>query len=198
MEERILSAAEKLFIRNGYPATSTTEIAREAGCNQALVHYYFRTKEKLFNTVLEGKVKRAFTALFSVEAGSGNFEEKLTRMIETHYDIVRENSNMVLFLINGLVRDPELFGKLATGIKNVSSQALEIFQQELAAEVESGRIRPIKVEQLVLNIISMNVFVFAIKTPFMKIWGMDDNDMERMLDQRRSETVKTILTSLRP
>lgn len=198
MEQRILAAAEKLFIRDGYPATSTTEIAREAGCNQALVHYYFRTKEKLFNRVLEGKVKEAFTALFSIEAGSGSFEAKLTRMIEKHYDMVRINSNMVLFLMNGLVRDPELFGKLTTGIKDVSTQALKIFQAELAAEIEAGRVRPVAVEQLVLNIISMNVLVFAIKPAYAKVWGMDDGAMERMLDERRSEIVTTILKSLRP
>ena len=51
MEIQILETAEKLFLEKGFASTSTTEIAREVGCNQALVHYYFRTKENLFNTI---------------------------------------------------------------------------------------------------------------------------------------------------
>jgi TetR/AcrR family transcriptional regulator len=54
-EQAILEAAEKLFLEKGFAMTSTTEIAREAGCNQALVHYYFRTKAKLFDSVFEKK-----------------------------------------------------------------------------------------------------------------------------------------------
>lgn len=198
MEGKILAAAEKMFLQKGYPLTSTTEIAREAGCNQALVHYYFRTKEKLFHTVLQGKVKEVFIEFLSVETGEGSFEEKLARMIETHYDIVRQNSNMVLFLMNELLRDPELFVDLVADIGDMPIQTLSIFQEELDAEIRAGRIRPISVAQLVLNVISLNAFAFAIKPVYARVWQLDEKGMEEMLDQRRKEVVETIIKSLRP
>ena len=69
MEQAILRAAERLFLDKGFALTSTTEIAREAGCNQALVHYYFRTKENLFSKrfsfITISARKRTFSRKFS-------------------------------------------------------------------------------------------------------------------------------------
>ena len=66
MEEAILDAATRLFLQKGFKATSTTEIAREAGCNQALVHYYFRTKERLFEAIFQQKIKFFVGALLDI------------------------------------------------------------------------------------------------------------------------------------
>jgi len=57
MEQLIVETAERLFLEKGFAMTSTTEIAKEIGCNQALVHYYFRTKAKLFEAIFEKKIK---------------------------------------------------------------------------------------------------------------------------------------------
>ena len=51
MENKILEAAQELFLEKGYMATSTVDIAKKVGCNQALVHYYFRTKQNLFKQI---------------------------------------------------------------------------------------------------------------------------------------------------
>ena len=198
MEEKILAAAEKLFLQNGYPLTSTTQIAKEAGCNQALVHYYFRTKEKLFHAVLGGKIKKVFQKFISLEAGEGSFEKKLSQLIRVHYDTVRENSHMVPFLINGFRRDPKMFEHLIFEIGEIPRQTLDMFRNELEAEIEAGRIRPVSIHELVLNVISMNAFVFAIKPVYAKVWGLDDAEMETLLDGHREEVVKIILSSLRP
>ena len=65
MEQSILKVAEQLFLDKGFNRTSTTEIARVVGCNQTLIHYYFRTKENLFNRIFEKKLEQKF--LFSKE-----------------------------------------------------------------------------------------------------------------------------------
>lgn len=76
MESIILETAERLFLDKGFALTSTTEIAREAGCNQALVHYYFRTKEQLFIRIFEEKIKIFAGAFFSIDEKPGNFPRK--------------------------------------------------------------------------------------------------------------------------
>ena len=87
MEQAILRAAERLFLDKGFALTSTTEIAREAGCNQALVHYYFRTKENLFEKIFEQKIRMLISNIFSIDREGGTFEEKLRRKIEAHFEI---------------------------------------------------------------------------------------------------------------
>ncbi|MCC8035445.1 MAG: TetR/AcrR family transcriptional regulator; helix-turn-helix transcriptional regulator [Rikenellaceae bacterium] len=198
MEETILAAAEKLFLRNGYDLTSTTRIAKEAGCNQALVHYYFRTKEKLFQAVLEGKVKEVFQRFLPLETTEGTFEEKLTALIELHYDTIRKNSDMVLFLITELKRNPEMFHNIINQIGDLPLQTLILFKKDLDREIHSGRIRDISLQDLVVNIVSLNVFVFAAKPIFGKVWNIGDGEMETFYDERKKEIVKTILLSLRP
>ncbi len=198
MEARIIAAAERLFLQNGYALTSTTQIAKEAGCNQALVHYYFRTKEKLFDAVLGDRIRGALKGFFTLNTGEGSFEEKLTRMIEFHYDVVRQNSDMVMFLFNSLVRNPEMLEGLISELGERPLQILRSFRNDLNAEIEAGRIRPVSLPDLLLNVISMNAFPFAIKPVFSKVWGMSDGDMDALFDERKKEIVKTILHGLRP
>lgn len=198
MEEKILAAAEKLFTQQGYVQTSTTQIAQLAGCNQALVHYYCRTKENLFQAVMGGKIKRIFTEFISLETGEGSFEEKLTRMIEVHYEVIRENPDMVLFLINEFRRDPQMFENLFAEIGDKPAKMLTLFQKDLESEIGAGRVRPITIRELVLNIVSLNAFSFLISPVYAKVWGMDDSMKTNMLDDRKKEIVKTVLLSLRP
>ena len=85
-EQRILDTAEKLFLDRGFALTSTTEIARIVGCNQALVHYYFRTKERLFDAVFEKNASQLVSAFIQGLEENISFEEKIRRKTETIYE----------------------------------------------------------------------------------------------------------------
>ncbi len=198
MEGKILAAAEKLFLENSYAWTSTTQIAREVGCNQTLVHYYFRTKEKLFHAVLEQKTQKVVKELLSIDAGKGNFEDKLVRLIHYYYDTLKENSNIIMFLVNGLTWEPELFNTLMAEVEGISVRALSTFQKELEEEIFMKHIRPISIQQLMLNIVSMCSFATAIKPVFARLWGMNEEKIEMLLEERREEVVKAIILSIRP
>jgi AcrR family transcriptional regulator len=88
MEKTILEAAEKLFLEKGFAMVSTTQIAKVAGCNQALVHYYFRTKDRLFEAIFAEKLKTFFSVIFQPQDESLTFEEKLKKYIGAHFDIL--------------------------------------------------------------------------------------------------------------
>jgi AcrR family transcriptional regulator len=97
-EQAILDAAEELFLENGYAKTSTTAIARKAGCNQALVHYYYRSKENLFGLVFRQKIGIFMSFFLQVSNEDLPFEEKLTKRIGAHFDMLRANERLpVLF-----------------------------------------------------------------------------------------------------
>ncbi len=198
MEEKILAAAEKLFLKHGFPLTTTVEIAKEAGCKQALVHYYFRTKEKLFFAVLGGKVKKIFTDFIRLETGEGSFEEKLTRLVEIHFDVVREHSEMVLFFVNEFNRNPESLTLLLAEVGDAPRQMWETLSRDLQNEIEAGRIRPVSLPQLVLNIISLNAFFYLVRPVYARIWNYDKEAIGEFTDNRKKEVVETILKSLKP
>ncbi len=124
MEEAILNAAKKLFLEKGFRGTSTTEIAKEVGCNQALVHYYFRTKDRLFEAIFNKKIKFFIEALLKVDSEDLPYEEKLAKKIESHFEAIREDPRLPLFFFNELSTNPtrihemrERLGELPLTIK---------------------------------------------------------------------------------
>src|SRR5690606_40387738 len=106
MEQTILGAAETLFIEQGFDKTSTGQIAKLAGCNQALVHYYYRTKEKLFDLVFEKKMRMALNNFLQVESEGLDFEKRIPLMVGLHFDFLKNNPRIASFLLHELSRNP--------------------------------------------------------------------------------------------
>ncbi len=98
-ETRILESADRLFLRQGFDKTTTAQIAREAGCNQALVHYYYRTKEHLFEKIYGSKIEMAAQGFLSHNTACSTFEEKVRAIVETHMRFLEENPLLVAFVL---------------------------------------------------------------------------------------------------
>ena len=106
-EELILQAAEALFLTKGYTNTSTTEIAQKAGCNQALVHYYFRTKENLFQQIFIKKVMSLFAEFMKTRPASMDFTESLRERMGMYFDFIEANKQLPFMVINELAANLE-------------------------------------------------------------------------------------------
>ena len=199
MEHSILETAERLFLEKGFKSTSTTEIAKEVGCNQALVHYYFRTKDNLFNTIFETKFRMFFQNIFDIEnMGVMTFEEKLKRIIESHFDMVRQNSKIPLLIVTEFSRNPEMVGILKQKLTGVVTSIFGSINAELQSEITAGRVRKIELTDLIFSAISINVSLFLLLPVAAEIMGMDESQKEFVINHRREEHVKLILNSLRP
>ena len=197
-EQLILEAAEEEFLLKGFDGARTTAIAERAGVTHAMLHYYFRTKENLFTKVLGGKVKRFFNEFLSVNAGEGDFETKLARVIGSHFDIIRQNSHMTLFLITEFTRDPQRLEELKQELGELPSRLFGSLEEDLSREIAAGRIRKIEFIDLLINIISLNAFLFVVKPLYMQVCQQDDRQMQQLFDHRKEEIIRTILSSLRP
>lgn len=197
-EQRILEAAEKLFYEKGFAMTHTTDIAKEVGCNQALVHYYFRTKEKLFETFFEGKAKLFMSAFLQAGNDKDSFEEKLKCKIEAHFDILRLNPRLPFLLFNEISTNPKRVETFKVKFGEMPKAVIESIRNELQQEIEKGKIRPVNPTELLLSIISLNAIMF-IASPIIKIvTGASDKDYEKMVERRKAENVRIILQSLKP
>jgi len=197
MEEKILETAERLFLDKGFALTTTTEIAKEAGCNQALVHYYFRTKEKLFQQIFETKLKLFASAFFSVGQQGDTFEERLARKIEAHFDMLAQNPKLPLLLINELTLNPERLTEIKANMSTIPISMLQSLESDLNAEIEKGTIRPITVFDLIINIVSLNVFLFVTRPIVSTVLNLTEEETEKMIANRRKEIVETVIGSLK-
>ncbi len=197
-EQQILEAAETLFLEKGFALTSTTEIAKVAGCNQALVHYYFRTKEKLFEAIFEKKAHLFFSVIFQDENTDKSFEQRLQETIEAHFDIVAANSKIPFLFINELTTNQQRLITLSGEFVSVREVAFRKIEQELQAEIKKGTIRPMKLIDLLITVISLNLTLFLVKPIIKVITNISDEDFQKLIAHRKEENVKIILNSLKP
>ena len=196
MESRILAAAENLFLQKGFKATTTTEIAKIVGCNQALVHYYFRTKEKLFEKVFQTKIMIFADSFLGTGDSDGTFDERMIKRIGAHYDIMRENPRLPLFIINELVSNPSRLEALKSVIGDMPELLFKRLQNEIDVECARGSIKPIKAIDLFLNILSLNAATFIFCPVIQVILNKDRSEIESMITHRRELIIDIILKSL--
>ena len=199
LEEAILEVAEKLFLEKGFAMTSTTEIAKEVGCNQALVHYYFRTKDNLFNVIFEQKFKTFFQGVFEMKTmGNLSFQEKLRHIIETHFDLLRKNPKMPALILNELSRRPDQLDVLREKLHTLPEQLFAELEKDLQVEIQQGNIRDISLMDILVSTLSLNIALFIIMPVAEKMLQLNEIQKEFMISHRRSENVEFILKSLRP
>ena len=199
LEQGILEIAERLFLEKGFAQTSTTEIAKEVGCNQALVHYYFRTKDNLFNVIFEQKFKLFFQGIFEMKnMGELKFQDKLKHIIETHFDMLRQNPKMPFLIITELSRRPEQIIILREKLHSLPEQVFSELNNNLKLEIELGNIREISLTDLIINMLSLNIALFVMMPIAEKILQLNETQKEMMITHRKTENVEFILKSLRP
>ena len=198
MEQNILETAEELFLDKGFALTSTTEIARKVGCNQALVHYYFRTKEKLFETIFERLAKTMVSSILRDDDPSKPFEERLRVVIESHFDLLMKHPKLPFFFFNELTTNPKRLDSLASKLKVIPLTVLRRFSSDLQAEIDRGRIRPMEPIMLLLTIVSLNITPFLVKPIFQSFTEMDDKQYKAIMIERKKENVRIIMRSLVP
>lgn len=207
MEEAILNAAEELFSEKGFNATSTTEIARKVGCNQALIHYYFRTKENLFKQLYELKFLNFFQVMFNWnELSVLSFEEKIEFIIQKHFELLECNPEIPGLIIQEFSRDKNFMRRVRKKLQSMGFDPLAVIGKELEEEIRQGRIRNISLGDLIFTILSLNVSVFLLARQFMGFLGAGDNEAakpeefeikyKQFIENRKREHVKILKSYL--
>jgi TetR/AcrR family transcriptional regulator len=197
MEMDILTEAETLFLEKGFNMATTTEIAKRVGCNQALVHYYFRTKEKLFEAVFFKKLEIFISSFLHVDQRELSFEEKLRFKIESHFDVLFKNQKLPYMVISEMITNPvriKSFKAMLSGNPIIYSQ----FVSEFEKEIQAGRIRNVSPVDILFNAIALNLSVFLMKPITMEILDLDEEEFIEFAMNRKKENVITVLNSLKP
>lgn len=183
-EKKILEAARKVFVQKGLKGTRMQEIADAAGINKALLHYYFRSKEALFQQVFTATLQANAPLLYGVMAKDIPLKQKIEEFIRVYIDIVRQNPFMPIFILSELSQNPD---KLAGKIGPHATAVVGKLQKQLDEEAEKGNIRKIEPVDLVSSIMGLCVFPVIAKPILQPVFGMDEAAYEAFLSQRKDE-----------
>ncbi|MCX6256469.1 MAG: TetR/AcrR family transcriptional regulator [Bacteroidia bacterium] len=192
-ELKILSAARKIFIRKGLDGARMQEIANEAGINKALVHYYFRNKQKLFEAVFTEVFRNFLPQISGVLKSEIPLTDKIEAIVGKYIDFLQKNPYLPMFVMNEINRNPD---KLANLLK---SNGIE--PEDITGQIKNGldniELRDIKPEHLIVNILSLCIFPFAAKSMIEKfLFKGDLKKFNAFFNERKSEVTRFIINSI--
>jgi TetR/AcrR family transcriptional regulator len=194
-EEKILAAAKNIFVSKGMAGARMQDIADEAGINKALLHYYFRNKEKLFEVIFMEAAQKLFPKINSIFESDDPLFKKIEHFCEEYITTMSENPYLPLFVLNEISRDPENFVNTISDKKGFPSP--QKFLEQVEKEVEMGTIKKISPLHLLINMISLCIFPFVGKAMIQFINSLDELQFRNMMIQRKKEVSKFIIDSIK-
>lgn len=160
-EQKIKSAAQKLFIQKGFAATKTRDITKEAGINSALLHYYFRSKEKLFEIIMRENLSK-FLQVMSDHFNniSLTIEQKIEILVNAYIDLLIKNPDLPLFILNEMNSDRINNGQEKNEEVKKIIKYRTIFSKELEQAINVGRFSKVNPYHIISNLMGLTIFPF--------------------------------------
>lgn len=197
-EAQILEAARTVFVREGTREATLKEIAEEADVNQALLHYYFRDKKTLANTVFEEVASEFFPKLEAILNDDQSVEEKVRTFVPTYIDLVQKNPYLPTYIVGELNRNPFELKNRIQSLDLAPFEQLDPLDRQLQRRAEEGTLRSISAEQFVLNLVSLCVFPFIARSLLEAAMGMEPEVFDRLLEKRKEAVSEFFLNAIRP
>ena len=193
-EERILQAAHRVFVRGGTAGARMQEIADEAGVNKALLHYYFRSKDRLAEAVFTRAAGQLLPRVFPILGSDLPLDDKVRRFVEAELDFMSEHPYLPGYVLSEANFNPEMIRR----VLGERRPPIDVLRAQLDALAAEGKIRPIAAEQFLLNLLSLLFFPFVARPMTSILLGMDDDAFRAFTAERREYLAGFILNALRP
>lgn len=193
-ESAILEAAKNIFLRKGMEGTRMQEIADEAEINKALLHYYFRNKQLLFEAVFKQSFLLLAPQLNDTLNSDSSIFEKIRDFCTNYNSFIIEHPYLPNFIIQELNRDSDFLIKI---IDSDDFPSLSKFQNQVDLYVERDLIKPINSSQLFINLISLNALPF-LAAPLLKgFLKVDDDAYQNLLQNRKNDVAEFIINAIK-
>ena len=183
-EEKIMEAARRVFTSKGYAATRTRDIAEESGFNLALINYYFRSKEKLFDIIILEHLQLFIHSIMGiVNDPKTTLQQKIETLISHYIDMLIKNPDIPIFVLSEINANPaKLLENL--GFSKMSHEQLYIFKQwkEFASSAKGPKINPM---HIILNVLSMTIFPFVASPLFRNRAGISIEEFNKLMEERK-------------
>jgi len=183
-EDRIFEAATEVFIEKGLDGSRMQDIADRAGINKSLLHYYYRSKDKLFNTVFEMIAMKMLKKFAPVFEGNLTFEEKIRFFFKEHISFLQKNPRLPAFLLNEINRHPERIRKFLTNV-NIES-FYDLLYSQHKDELDRCGITRDNFPQIMTTLASLSVFPFAAKKLLEELFGKVRLKFDDYIEERKT------------
>lgn len=198
-EQKILQAAEREFIEKGFAGARTSAIAEEAGVTHAMLHYYYRTKENLFDNVVAQKMQLFGETLFgSIDPEEKSLTEMLTKIISLHIEFIAKNPGLPRFLISEIFSNKERMDIYIVKFHHAFMKIIGLLEKRIDLAEERGEARKVDARALMIQILSLNVLPFVITPMIDAIFPVGSDNPEEFIENRKRENIDTILRKIRP
>lgn len=193
-QERIRSAAKKIFMTRGLSGARMQDIADEAGINKALLHYYFKNKEMLFENIFLDAMQQFFPKIREIVGGEAPLFTKIENFCRQYIEMMMQNPYLPLFVVNEINNNPATF---MNKFWDKEQSFLVLFVEQIEREYQAGIIKQVSPAQLFINMLSMCIFPFIAKPMWMTATGMDELQFRYFMEQRKAEVPKFIIESIK-
>ncbi|MFC2110009.1 TetR/AcrR family transcriptional regulator [Bacteroidota bacterium] len=193
-EKQILEAAKNIFQTKGMDGARMQEIADKAGINKAMLHYYYRSKQLLFEAVFKNAFALLAPQLNAVLNDDSSIENKIKNFTFNYITFIIKHPYLPNFIIQELNRNQDFILKMknSNGFPNI-----EKFTKQVDLEVEQGIIKPISAEQLFINILALNIFPFVAKPLIKAFTNVDNEAYSQLIEARKIEVSDFIINSIK-
>lgn len=193
-EEKILEAAQKIFQAKGMDGARMQEIADKSSINKAMLHYYYRSKQLLFEAVFKKAFALLAPQLNAILNDDSSLEDKIKNFTHNYISFIIKHPYLPNFIIQELNRNPNFIEKIKN---NTAFPNIEKFKLQVQNEVKNGTIISISAEQLFINILSLNIFPF-VASPLIKAFAnVNDKTYKTLLEDRKKEVSEFIINAIK-
>ncbi|MDR2383159.1 MAG: TetR/AcrR family transcriptional regulator [Prevotellaceae bacterium] len=199
VEDRIIKAARYTFYEKGYNGTSMRDIARKAGVNYALLHYYFKTKDKIFEIVFTEAFSMLFQRLGKALASDANIFEKIKLMVAGYVQTAQQYPQLPGFVMNELAVNFQLMMPVLEKHKKQNSvtHLFDSFYAEIEQAIQRGLIKEVNPKDLCTDILSMSLFPFIAQRCLTALIYEDRKSFKQMIAQRIEYTSRMIVNNIK-
>ncbi len=182
-EQKILQSAKNVFYRRGFYGARMQEIADEAGINKAMLHYYFRSKDKLFYRIFSESLTELFSSVSMKLDSDMPFREKIEDFVDSYISFIEKNPFVPGFILHEMNHNPERLEDIVSHLfENLPRMKL---LNEIQKEIDAGRIIKINPKQFVINMLALCVFPFIAKPLISHILDFDDTEFKQLIEERK-------------
>lgn len=192
--QKILEAAKQVFMEKGIDGARMQDIADKAGINKALLHYYYRSKEKLFEMIFMEEARKFMPKVTSIMISELTLFEKVEKFVGEYIDTLLQNPLLPIFILNEINRNPKeaikkIFGNQRPPIDKVDELITKL--------VKKGEIKPIKGYELMVNMVSLCIFPFLARPMVQWVTKTTDEEFVKLMESRKKTVVKFVLDSIK-
>ncbi len=194
-EVKILNAATDVFQTKGMDGARMQEIADKAGINKAMLHYYYRSKQKLFEAVFSGAINLIAPKIVKIIESDQHLFDKIRKFTNDYITFISKHSYIPLFIINELNRHPDMLERLFE--KRIDAKTEQKIVKQINDMIEKGEIRPVRPEQLLLNVISLSIFPIMAKPLLSGVLQKDDKAYQKLIEERKTHVAEFVIASIK-